>query len=918
MAPERPPDPVLARAEEVLTAWFLAEERGETPALESLCGGDGELARRVRELLAREPAALRRLGAGEAREPATADPAVPAHLGDFRLVRRLGVGGMASVFLAWQESLGRRVALKVLDRALVQDERARRRFQREAELVAALDHPHIVPVYAVGEADGFAYLAMKLLDGPSLAELALPLAPREVARIGRAVADALEAAHLAGVIHRDVKPANILFDHGEPCLVDFGLARAQTDVTLTRAGAVPGTLPYLAPELLGTRAPRLDPRLDVYALGATLYELLAARPPHALDEPERMLRRILTAEIAPLRLPARERDLETIVLCALERDPRRRIESARALADDLARYLDDQPIAARRTPWPARLRARARRNPALAATGALALALAATAAGSFAWNALESRRELARGLAAARGALAARDFAGALARIRPLAEAHGAGPELAALRSAAAAGAAEDELVTAVLNRPAAIDPAELEARMRAAEATRADAPAPGIVGAALVLGAFHLGRTDEARRRLAELGPAPLAPALEALLDGREPPATPAERAAALTADERVLSALVLRLAGQPLARQEADLELALRAEPAHAHARYAHAVALAGAGLQQRAREVLWGLVRGADTPREVWRNLAHSLIATDDLEAAREVLERIPRSNWTPVEGYLELELLARRGDWSAFEAELSDFHGRCERGAWTPSGEILRAEAEYLGQVRGQVAEADALFERVLREAGDVVNRDLAAASQYTLAVDRAARALGPGLAERRPACQPLLERGRVLVDELAFPRARGLVLWKLGLVHLYLAENGAGFARLEEAIALLPDHAGPRLDYVQQVGGFLAYLAAAPAPPHAPAGFERSLALRAWQEAGVLRERLANGDLVLPSGTRRALLAASVDLQERLCDWTGLAATVPELRALADTPELVERCERLARAADEGLRFVYGR
>ena len=491
-------------------------------------------------------------------------------------------------------------------------------------------------------------------------------------------------------------------------------------------------------------------------------------------------------------------------------------------------------------------------------------------------------------------------------------EAHGAGAELAGLRRAAAAGAAQDELVTAVLNRPAAIDPAELGARMRATEATLADAPAPGIASAALVLGAFHLGRMDEAHRRLAELGPAPLAPALEALLDGREPPEPPA----ALTADERVLSALVLRLAEQPLARQEAELELALRAEPAHVHARYAHAVALAGAGLQQRAREVLWGLVRGADTPREVWRNLARSLIATDDLEAAREVLERIPRSAWTPVEAYLELELLARRGDWSAFELELSAFRGLCERGAWTPSGEILRAEAEYLGQVRGRAAEADALFERVRRESGDVVNRDLAAASQYTLAVDRVA--LGPGLAERRPACQPLLERGRVLVDELAFPRARGLVLWKLGLVHLYLAENGAGFARLEEAIALLPDHAGPRLDYVQQVGGFLVYLAAAPAPARAPAGFERSLALRAWQEAGVLRERLANGDLVLPAGTRRALLATSVDLQERLCDWTGLAATVPALRALADTPELVERCERLARAADEGLRFVYGR
>jgi eukaryotic-like serine/threonine-protein kinase len=282
----------------------------------------------------------------------------PDVLGDFKLGRELGRGGIGVVYEATQISLGRRVAVKVLPPASLLDPRQMRRFEIEAQAAAALQHPNIVPVFAYGTAQGVPYFAMRLIEGRNLAELVMDrraqngrgLLPREVAELGRQAAEALDYAHRNEVLHRDIKPSNFLVDAFQRLwIADFGLARVRGDSDLTASGDILGTLRYLSPEQAkGSRA-AIDGRSDIYSLGATLFELLTLRQMFEGVDRAALLLRIVSDEPRFSRkldaaIPV---DMKMIVLKALAKDPAERYATAGDLAGDLTLFLADQPIRAR-------------------------------------------------------------------------------------------------------------------------------------------------------------------------------------------------------------------------------------------------------------------------------------------------------------------------------------------------------------------------------------------------------------------------------------------------------------------------------------------------------------------------------------------------------------------------------------------
>jgi serine/threonine protein kinase len=343
-------------------------------------------------------------------------------LGDYRILREVGRGGMGVVYEAEQVPLRRRVALKVLPSAASLDARHRQRFQLEAQTVALLQHEHIVSVYGVGCDQGVHYFAMQFIDGWSLAELirelrrtepaALPNPKRlpagssrrdharTVAWYGVQAAEALQHAHEMGIIHRDVKPSNLMVDdRGHLWITDFGLAHLpQDDPSLTRSGDLVGTLRYMSPEQVRGARHEIDAATDIYALGLTLYELVTLRPAFVAADRQVLLRRILQDEPVPPRRidPAIPRDLETIVLKAIAKEPRARYGSARELADDLGRFLEDQPILARRPSLTERAARWSRRHRPVVLTAAIVLLLAFTVGTTLLWRAKRRTDEALR------------------------------------------------------------------------------------------------------------------------------------------------------------------------------------------------------------------------------------------------------------------------------------------------------------------------------------------------------------------------------------------------------------------------------------------------------------------------------------------------------------------------------------------
>jgi serine/threonine protein kinase len=413
------------RLNEVLLAYVEARQAGDSidrskllaaypdlrSALEEFFAGHDELDRLTAGLRGPVPrGALDLAGAGNC------TPDI-GQLGDFRLLREIGRGGMGVVYEAEQVSLRRRVALKVLPFAAALDPRRLQRFKNEALAAAHLRHANIVPVHAVGVERGVHYYAMQFIEGRSLAALIAELrAPRAVlphvatvgerqpsagptvpvaalstersvggrryydwvADLGRQAALALEHAHSVGIVHRDVKPANLLLDfQGQLWVADFGLAQVAGDSGLTATGELLGTLRYASPEQVLARPGVVDHRSDVYSLGATLYELLTLRPIFEGRDRNELLRQIADEEPPSPGLVQRSvpRELETVVLKAIAKEPSERYPTAQAFADDLQRFLDNRPVLARRPTLLERLWKLARRHPSLVAGGIVVLAL---------------------------------------------------------------------------------------------------------------------------------------------------------------------------------------------------------------------------------------------------------------------------------------------------------------------------------------------------------------------------------------------------------------------------------------------------------------------------------------------------------------------------------------------------------------
>lgn len=397
-----------SRLEELIFECLERLEAGGPAAAEAFCAQHPEHAAALRSRMQTLQAA------GLIEAPAGAAATFPERLGDFRLLQHLGGGGMGVVYLARQESLGRDVALKLIRPEQMFFPGARERFRREVETVARLAHPGIVPIYTVGEEGGIPFFAMERIVGCSLADVVEhlqgePLAsltgaafdraiaartgdastqtpaalfagrwPEACLRIVREVADALEHVHRRSVLHRDVKPSNIMLTRsGRVMLVDFGLSSAGGNERLTKAGSQLGSLAYMPPELVRGDASAADARSDVYSLGASLYELLTLKLPFDEASATEMRRAIAAGEPKPVRThnPAVDRDAETVCLHALANDPARRYASAAEFAQDLTCALEHRPIAARRSTAPERLVRWFRREPALATALLLALLL---------------------------------------------------------------------------------------------------------------------------------------------------------------------------------------------------------------------------------------------------------------------------------------------------------------------------------------------------------------------------------------------------------------------------------------------------------------------------------------------------------------------------------------------------------------
>jgi serine/threonine protein kinase/WD40 repeat protein len=366
------------RLDEIVTAYLKAVEAGEHPDPKDWLNRFPDLAPELSAFFAGQQQVAAVAGNATIGLEASTGEGIPRtvrYIGDYELLEEIARGGMGVVYKARQLSLNRVVALKMILKGEFASEADVRRFRQEAEAAANLDHPNIVPIYEVGEHEGQQYFSMKLID---VEAHSLKRGPRQAAAMLAIVARAVHHAHQRGILHRDLKPANILTDpDGQPHVTDFGLAkRIEADKGQTHSGAIVGTPSYMAPEQArGEKG--LTTAVDVYSLGAVLYEWLTGRPPFKAETPLQTLMLVVEGEAArPSTIHSGvDRDLETICLKCLEKNPANRYGTALQLAEDIERWLVGEPIQARPASRWKRLRKWARRRPAAAAALTLSVLL---------------------------------------------------------------------------------------------------------------------------------------------------------------------------------------------------------------------------------------------------------------------------------------------------------------------------------------------------------------------------------------------------------------------------------------------------------------------------------------------------------------------------------------------------------------
>ena len=336
------------------------------------------------------------LGSLDEEDDAAPEPKrMQMEFGDYELLEEIGRGGQGVVYRARQKSLNRTVALKIIGLGHWASTPHLKRFRHEAEAAASLEHPQIVPIYEIGERDGSCYFSMKFVEGGQLDEVVRreQMSTRHAAELLVKIARTVQFAHEHGILHRDIKPGNILLDRkGEPHLTDFGLARLiEQESTVTNSFDVLGTPSYMSPEQAAGHAKELTPAADVYSLGAVFYQMLTGQAPFAGGTTYETIRLVMETEPRNPRLwnPKVDLDLATICLKCLEKDPKKRYETAEALAKDVERWLRHEPIRARRASVITRSRKWVRRNPVLAAVMPLVAALVAIVAVLFWKNAAE-------------------------------------------------------------------------------------------------------------------------------------------------------------------------------------------------------------------------------------------------------------------------------------------------------------------------------------------------------------------------------------------------------------------------------------------------------------------------------------------------------------------------------------------------
>jgi serine/threonine protein kinase len=375
--------------DELMLRWEAARQQGQDRTPEELCAEHPQLLVRLRQRIRAVQTMEQVLGVDPRDSQATltsraavgpqADllPQIPG----YDIVRVIGEGGMGVVYEARQRNLGRTVAVKMISGMGLGPTQVAR-FRAEAEASARLQHANFVQIFDVGQVNGRPYYSMEYVDGGSLAQHLTRTrpSPRHAAELVSTLAQAIHAAHACGIVHRDLKPANVMLTAaGIPKIADFGLAkRLDDDSGHTRTGEVLGTPSYMAPEQAAGQKERIGPATDVYALGAILYELLTGRPPFRGDNPLDALRQVTTQDpVAPSRLvPSVPRDLEAICLKCLEKEPAARYAAAQALADDLQRCLNGQPVKARRLGKIQRAWRWLRRHPQSVALAAAVLVIA--------------------------------------------------------------------------------------------------------------------------------------------------------------------------------------------------------------------------------------------------------------------------------------------------------------------------------------------------------------------------------------------------------------------------------------------------------------------------------------------------------------------------------------------------------------